>query len=236
MQCLKDEIYVTGNINYISQQQENVTLTFTPTIISDEKFPINIDNKIIYKSDICTSHLRQFHKSFTNFLQTKDSFSYQIFGQSFMDSTFDNIVHSSSLNTSTFKTHLQTVLNKFKSLDVSEIHAKVTSLSFILSVVFVFLLLLFLLALCCCPNLIFTLCHHILSTVFKLMKQFFTFLFILCRNLFTTFSQKLRTYILVHRDEPPQRPVSTPLAAGLPSPPPYSPSPPISQPLFSPTS
>ena len=234
MQCINNEVFITGRTYYVTHLQNNISLTFTPTKIDDEKFPIKLTDVVFYKQDICKSPLRSFHKTFAAFQKNRDSFSYQLFGPSFMDHGFDTIIQSSSLNSSTFKTHLQTVLNKIKQLDINEIHGRFTSLSFIFTIIFVFIIILLLATLCCCPTIFFSLCKCVISKISSLSQHFLIFLYQNFRILFRFLYRKLHSYILVHREESPVSPASA--ATGpveLGPPPAYSSSGPQSRPLFS---
>ena len=235
IQCINSEVFITGSTYYITHLQENISLTFTPTQIDDAKFPIKLTDVIFYKQDICKSPLRSFHKSFSNFQKNRNSISYQIFGPTFMDNGFDDLIQSSTLNSSTFNNHLQTVLNKIKQIDISEIHEKVTSLSFIFSLIFVFIIILILASLCCCPALFFSLCKCIVLKISSLSQHFLIFLYQNFRTFFQFLYRKFYNYILVHREESPVSPASAATRpVDLGPPPAYSSSGPQTRPLFSP--
>ena len=234
LQCIDGIVFITGNLNYMTKQNVNVSLSYhPPTVIADDQFPININMAVLYKQDICKNPLRKFHKNFDIFQKNKDSLSFQLFGPTFIDTSFDQLIEHSSLNSSSFRTHLETVINKIKQIDASEIHDRLTSLSFIFYLILAVIILAILASLCCCPALLLSFIKMLMVKIMQIFKVVITFIYTHIRILFQLARNRIyKIYHPVTQTEAinghPSAPSST-----TSNPPPYS-SPLNSAPLYPP--
>ena len=60
LQCRNGDVYGTGNLSYSDPMLSLYQLSYVPTLILDSHFPIQLNGKQIYKSNICEANLNFF--------------------------------------------------------------------------------------------------------------------------------------------------------------------------------
>ena len=238
LQCIEEDIYATGNISYFSKQGNEHQLTFSPSLIPTDNFPIKLNNLIFYKTEICRPLLKNLHSKFLSLQKQQDSFTYQVFGQHFYDTvqgnSFDNLVQSSQLNSTSFKEHLKDIFQKIKRIDIDKIHGHITSPYMIFVFLIIILLIILFSCLCCCPSMLFKILQIVLHNLFKILQSCITFIWNNVKLLYYFGKSKLTMLYARVSQQDTMQPT---LTFNSPSPPPsYTPAvEPISRPLFLPT-
>ena len=172
--CIKSQVYATGNITFFKTDGTKGKLSFTPTLLTSEIFPIKIQQEILYKEDVCSPVLQDLHHKVLQLRQKENSLSYHIFGERFYDSipnlNIESLVETSTLNNSSFKDHLRSILTKVKNIDIDEFHNHVTSSHFLLIIFLIIFTLLLLIMCCCCPTLLVSITKCLLLKLYGIFK------------------------------------------------------------------
>ena len=155
LQCRHGFVYATGNLSYSDPLLNLYKLSYVPVLILDSHFPIQLNGKRIYKSNICeaSQNIAITHETFFQF-HTKNK-----------DDKNKNLTFHSSLVHHAFA--------KIKHLEPGNIVELIGSNMFIFYTVLIILAIILALMICFCPGVVFC----ILSAMFSQIVKFATSLF-----------------------------------------------------------
>ena len=135
LQCRQGSVYGTGNLSYSDPMLSLYKLSYVPTLILDDHFPIQLNGKQIYKSNICeaTQNRAITHQTFLEFHTKNKDFLYVV------DKNRNLTFHSSLIHHT---------LDKIKLLEPSKIVELTGSKMFIFTTVLIIFGILLALMIC----------------------------------------------------------------------------------------